>query len=86
MEVAHPSQHSQGDRDGDLGSSGKEGEGADNHLLERAEGWGQLVSFGKGQHHLGKSTVANESANQKPRGCEEKAKRVRCAQKKLSVW
>lgn len=30
VEEAHPSQHSQGDRDGDLGSSGKEAEGADN--------------------------------------------------------
>lgn len=31
---------SQGDRDGVLGSSGKEGEGAGNHLLEWAQGWG----------------------------------------------
>ena len=38
--VADTSQYSQRDRDGDLGSSEKEGEsqGADKHLLEQAEG------------------------------------------------
>lgn len=57
---------------GDLGSSKKEGEGqgADNHLLEQAEGWGQLISFGNGQQLLRKLMVASKSANQKPHGQE----------------
>lgn len=54
-----------------------------NHLLEWAEGWGQLISFGKGQHHFEKS---NESANQKPHKHEDKAKQVSCVQKKLNIW
>lgn len=53
VEVAHPSQHSQGDRDRDLGSSGKVGEGADNHLLEWAEGWGSLSPLEKANTTLG---------------------------------
>lgn len=68
--VAGTSQHSQQGRDGDLGSSEGEGQGADNHLLKQAEGWQQLISFGKGQLHLRKLTVTSKSANQKPHGPE----------------
>lgn len=74
-------QHSQQDAERAFGSSEKEGEdqGADKLLLEWAEAWWQLISFGKSHHHLRNPMVPMRLQSRNHMG-------ENSIQRKKSIW